>query len=380
MASSEASSDPASCCPATSESGCTANADGSLKEAHEIEFEFSLLAAECADLESGEDNDEDNDETPQQRMCTYSTAQASGKSASSHCGGTHANAPIPCSQSHNDLGVRSKSKSKSQPPRKKTKPVVESDDEDCIKVIDIDAENEAEVSDDEDGAAEQQLMMENDMGRNGDTVTPQRTFPLYSQRILGRKDGSLGTPCLGFTLMVPWWEFIFAYSYHSKYKECCHQAGIVPASHCIPEHRHPQDAAPDITLEQFGFNLEERPLPFNKENLLDHIVELVIKDDQFLHTVMKDSEIPHHTKLHETILENAQKAVEKLKAKLMGSGVPGKISFTFNAWTSEAYDPYFALTVHYIYSLLNEPSRWTLEGNVIRFSPIIRDHSGRNTA
>ncbi|KIJ31312.1 hypothetical protein M422DRAFT_99788, partial [Sphaerobolus stellatus SS14] len=61
-----------------------------------------------------------------------------------------------------------------------------------------------------------------------------------------------------------------------------------------------------------------------------------------------DTEIPHRTKLREGVLERATLAVKKLKNKL--NDVPGKISFTFDAWTSEAYDPYLAITAHYKYS------------------------------
>ncbi|KIJ35960.1 hypothetical protein M422DRAFT_180009, partial [Sphaerobolus stellatus SS14] len=92
------------------------------------------------------------------------------------------------------------------------------------------------------------------------------------------------------------------------------------------------------------------------------------------------SEIPHRTKIREYVLGKAKIAVETLRVKLNSPGVPGLISFTFDAWTSEALDPYLAMTAHYIYSSPDEPTKWSLEGNVIGFSLIIGDHSGRNTA
>ncbi|KIJ48119.1 hypothetical protein M422DRAFT_98233, partial [Sphaerobolus stellatus SS14] len=63
-----------------------------------------------------------------------------------------------------------------------------------------------------------------------------------------------------------------------------------------------------------------------------------------------DSEIPHRTKLREATLAKARQAVEVLTKKLNSGSVPGKISFTFDTWTSHAYDSYLAVTAHYIYS------------------------------
>ncbi|KIJ22893.1 hypothetical protein M422DRAFT_57030 [Sphaerobolus stellatus SS14] len=126
--------------PATPKCGCAVNADSTLKEAHEIEFSFSPSAKEHIETATTDD------ETLGQRMHTCSTAQAvisikSGKSVPSCRGGKHSNAPIPRSRSLNDLGDKSKSK-ESQPPRKKKKLVVESDNDDQVKVIHAEQDSE----------------------------------------------------------------------------------------------------------------------------------------------------------------------------------------------------------------------------------------------
>ena len=58
--------------------------------------------------------------------------------------------------------------------------------------------------------------------------------------------------------------------------------------------------------------------------------------------------------------------------------VPGQISITFDAWTSQAFDPYLVVTAHYIYVTPNSHSSWKLENKLIGFSPIVGSHSGQN--
>ncbi|KIK75907.1 hypothetical protein PAXRUDRAFT_100972, partial [Paxillus rubicundulus Ve08.2h10] len=63
---------------------------------------------------------------------------------------------------------------------------------------------------------------------------------------------------------------------------------------------------------------------------------------KYQHPQMKESDIPHWTKLRDEILTKAAEAEAKLSDHL--KGIPGQILITFDAWTSSAYDPYLAIT------------------------------------
>ena len=56
------------------------------------------------------------------------------------------------------------------------------------------------------------------------------------------------------------------------------------------------------------------------------------------------------------------------------------MSITFDAWTSKAYDPYLAVTVHYIDSLVDQPDEWELKSKVLAFQELPRQHNGENLA
>ena len=60
--------------------------------------------------------------------------------------------------------------------------------------------------------------------------------------------------------------------------------------------------------------------------------------------------------------------------------IPGQISCTFDAWMSSAYDPYLAVTAHYISSPPAQPNSWELRSRVLGFTEIEGNHSGANTA
>ena len=60
--------------------------------------------------------------------------------------------------------------------------------------------------------------------------------------------------------------------------------------------------------------------------------------------------------------------------------IPGKMSITFDAWTSKAYDPYLAITVHYIDSLADQPDEWQLKSKVLAFQELPGRHNGENLA
>jgi hypothetical protein len=60
--------------------------------------------------------------------------------------------------------------------------------------------------------------------------------------------------------------------------------------------------------------------------------------------------------------------------------ISSKISFTFNAWTSEPGDPYLSLTAHYIDTPANFPDTWELRSEQLIFQEIQGRHTGKNMA
>src|SRR5258708_22889199 len=60
--------------------------------------------------------------------------------------------------------------------------------------------------------------------------------------------------------------------------------------------------------------------------------------------------------------------------------IPGKISITFETLMYRAFDPYIAITAHYIDSSTNSQSLWVLKKDLIGFFPVIGSHSGENQA
>ena len=61
---------------------------------------------------------------------------------------------------------------------------------------------------------------------------------------------------------------------------------------------------------------------------------------------LSEKDIPHRTKIHEEILLRARGAEVRVREAL--ANVKGKVSFTFDTWTSDAQDPYLSVTGHYI--------------------------------
>jgi len=47
---------------------------------------------------------------------------------------------------------------------------------------------------------------------------------------------------------------------------------------------------------------------------------------------------------------------------------------------SKAYDPYLAITTHYIESPPNQPNEWSLKSDLIGFTEIHGNHGGANQA
>jgi hypothetical protein len=48
----------------------------------------------------------------------------------------------------------------------------------------------------------------------------------------------------------------------------------------------------------------------------------------------------------------------------------GQISITMDTWTSSAYDPYLAITAHYINSPPNQLNEWSLKCDLLGFAKL----------
>ncbi|KAK6971364.1 ribonuclease H-like domain-containing protein [Favolaschia claudopus] len=108
---------------------------------------------------------------------------------------------------------------------------------------------------------------------------------------------------------------------------------------------------------------------FTSAGLLDHLVELMVTEDnafllvdkapfrrvlQYCRPSLKESDIPHQH--------------------------PRQVSFTFYTWTSKTGDPFFGVTGHYIDSPPDSPEDWSLKSDQLAYTPIEGNHSGDNLA
>lgn len=85
----------------------------------------------------------------------------------------------------------------------------------------------------------------------------------------------------------------------------------------------------------------------------------------------KSSDIPHRTKLTESILQRADQIGKELAKKLRDA--PGKVCLTYDGWTSAVMTAYLAVTVHYI------DSEWKLQAELLTFDELSGSHTGENT-
>ncbi|KIJ26622.1 hypothetical protein M422DRAFT_782492 [Sphaerobolus stellatus SS14] len=359
-----------------SERGCALNSDGTFKDANSIEWlnspsdEGRTEALQEASSTIDVDGSDGGTPTPTPTAEPIRTRAAvkavealkTGKPAPAKHGGKRASVSVRKSLSLSNLDASKPAKKK----RKTGGAYAIPEEEDPVETMDEEDNN------DEDRAASRQEMAD------ADKLTGKRRrgggakdIPLiFTKDMRGGEKGITKSwrRIAGLLVAIPCYAHILRgimIATTKKYFKKCQVAGIQPHARCIPKDKKEKVVVPDPTLEQFGFNPEDRHPPFSKDNLLDYIIKLVVEDDQafelvekkpfralirFLQPTTKELEIPHCTKLREAALDKARKAVEILKEKLNSASVPGLISFTFDAWTSRAYDPYLAVTAHYIYS------------------------------
>jgi hypothetical protein len=152
-----------------------------------------------------------------------------------------------------------------------------------------------------------------------------------------------------------------------------------------------QPPSPNQTTLDHAIVREQRVPTFTTAGLLDYIVELIVAEDEAFLLVDKgafrrlltytrpglsDKDIPHRDKVREEILRRAKMVESRICEHL--KGIDGRLSFTFDAWTSEAGDPYLSVTGHYISAPANALHEWELQSEQLAFTAIEGNHSGRN--
>ena len=93
---------------------------------------------------------------------------------------------------------------------------------------------------------------------------------------------------------------------------------------------------------------------------------------------LSKKDIPHQTKIHQEILLWAHTAEVKVCEAL--AKIEGKVSFTFDTWTSDTQDPYLSVTGHYITAPEGRPQEWKLKSEQLAFTHFEGNHSGANMA
>jgi hypothetical protein len=91
---------------------------------------------------------------------------------------------------------------------------------------------------------------------------------------------------------------------------------------------------------------------------------------------LSERDIPHQTKVQQEILLCACGAEVKVSEAL--ANIKGKVSFTFDTWTSDAQDPYLSVTGHYITASEDRPQDWELKLEQLAFMHFEGNHSGVN--
>ena len=98
----------------------------------------------------------------------------------------------------------------------------------------------------------------------------------------------------------------------------------------------------------------------------------------FARPSLSERDIPHRTKIQTEIIVRARAAEEKVREAL--ANIEGKVSFTFDTWTSDAQDPYLSVTGHYITTPKGRPHDWELKSEQLAFTHFEGNHSGANMA
>jgi hypothetical protein len=149
--------------------------------------------------------------------------------------------------------------------------------------------------------------------------------------------------------------------------------------------------------------------PFSNAGLIDHIIELIVCKDEvsgsstwflvcaeffhiqafrlvehgsfrsflkFCRPSLSEKDIPLRNTFCAEVLRRVRVAKEQMRESM--KRLTSKISFTFDAWTSEPGDPYLSVTAHYIDAPVDQPNAWRIRCKQLVFTEIKGRHMAKN--
>ena len=174
--------------------------------------------------------------------------------------------------------------------------------------------------------------------------------------------------------------------HYTTYRSLCEEAGVIPNARCEPL-KNPGGAGSgsvQSSIDAFAVP-HPKPQPWTREGLLDHLVHLIVADDQAFQLVDKpafrtlltyqrplttERDIPHRQTIADEIYAKSLKVRGLLREQFRNND--SRISFTFDAGTSHASDPYLAVTAHWI------DGTWKMHEQIVSFPEIEWPHTGVN--
>lgn len=208
------------------------------------------------------------------------------------------------------------------------------------------------------------------------------------------------------------------------YIQKCRELQITPDQRALPKQ---ETEKPEAQTSLDGFVETTPNVKWSRQGLLEHILDFVVSDDQV--SIVYDSLYPavsqlffshsvssrrHH--FDDSCSINVQPrrsrifpiepsfgrrssrsqkwpcSVLRRNLQYVSSfdhnpfcltffkNVPSRVSITFDAWTSKAYDPYLAITAHYIDAPSDQPLEWELKSKLLGFEELQGSHTGANVA
>jgi hypothetical protein len=193
----------------------------------------------------------------------------------------------------------------------------------------------------------------------------------------------------------------FAGEHYKIYREKCEAEGLVPHPRCAP--MTDPSVAPSMTQTSMDSHTVAIQEIWSRSGLEARIREFVVINNlvqkfnlsffllilnffqsyrlinhatfrellMFQRPATKDKDIFRNATLNDNIFTEYMKVKGLLTEKFKNND--SLVSFTFDAGTSKAYDPYLALTAHWI------NSDFKVNNQLLAFREIVGDHTGANT-
>ncbi|KAF7372427.1 HAT family dimerization domain-containing protein [Mycena venus] len=153
-------------------------------------------------------------------------------------------------------------------------------------------------------------------------------------------------------------------------------------------HKHQKTAGEKSNPEQ-----GKQRTPFSQEAFVDALVDFisinVVENEQLraiflmLRAELKDSDIPHRTKIRKRIIEIWDEHLNTLQCEM--AAAIGMISTTMDMWTDKQKKPFMAVTTHWLQAtLINTPAgpqyKLTLRTDLVGFLRVPGHHDGEHLA